>query len=137
MQTAVRAQQLDREMRANVRATGKRSREAFSEMMQSVAKKCKTSDEQADVVANLLSYSKVRRQLARHRAQRCTPVADPLNLRRIQREGLKPAYEVDQSPVREWLRRIMVVACIWTYVRFLLQLSLYIRDAIILLLIRV
>jgi len=67
-------------MRASVRATGKRSREAFSEMMQSVAKKCKTSDEQADVVANLPSYNEVRRQLARHRAQRCTPVPDPLNL---------------------------------------------------------
>jgi len=79
-ESVVRAQQLDREMRANVRATGKRSREAFSEMMQSVAKKCKTSDEQADVVANLPFYSEVRRQLARHRAQRCTPVPDPLNL---------------------------------------------------------
>ena len=42
--------------------------------------RCKTSDEQADVVANLPFYSEVRRQLARHRAQRCTPVPDPLNL---------------------------------------------------------
>ena len=67
-------------MRASVRATGKRSREAFSEMMQSMVKKCKTSDEQEDVVANLPSYNEVRRQLARHRAQRCTPVPDPLNL---------------------------------------------------------
>jgi len=50
-------------------------------MMQSVAKKFKTSDEQADVVANRPSHNEVRRQLARHRAQRCTPVPDPLNLR--------------------------------------------------------
>jgi len=30
-------------------------------------------------------------------------------MRRIQREGLKAAYEVDQSPVREWLRRVMAM----------------------------
>ena len=79
-ESVVQAQQLDREMRADVRSTGKRSREAFSEMMESVAKKCRTSNEQAEVVANLPSYSEVRRQLARHRALRCTPVPDPLNI---------------------------------------------------------
>ena len=57
--SVVQAQQLDREMRADVRSTGKRSRKAFSEMMESVAKKCRTSDEQAEVVANLPSYSEV------------------------------------------------------------------------------
>jgi len=31
-------------------------------------------------VANLPSYSEVRRQLARHRALRCTPVPDQLNI---------------------------------------------------------
>ena len=88
-QSVVHAQQLDREMRADVRTSGKRSREAFSSMMSSVAKRFKSSDEQAEVISNLPSFGEVRRQLARHRAVRCTPVPDPLDIPDVLRVTLR------------------------------------------------
>jgi len=53
-------------------------RDAFTSMMSSVAKKFRSSEEQAVVIALLPSYGKVRfcRQLSRQRAVRCTPVPD-------------------------------------------------------------
>jgi hypothetical protein len=65
-------------MRASVRATGKRPREAFGETMASLPKRFQTSEIYEDVVAILPSYNEVRRQLCRHRSNRCTPVPDPL-----------------------------------------------------------
>ena len=49
-------------------------------MMSSVAKKYKSSEEQTAVVSHLPAYGEVRRQLARQRAVRCTPVPDPLDI---------------------------------------------------------
>jgi hypothetical protein len=42
----VQALEMDREMRQNVRANGKRPREAYNEMMTNVTKRFKSSDEQ-------------------------------------------------------------------------------------------
>jgi len=74
------AKQFDRDMRHSVRETGKRPRDAFSDMMVSIPKKVKTSEKQAEVVEKMPSYTDVRRQLCRHRVHRCTPVPDPLDL---------------------------------------------------------
>ena len=74
------ARQLDRVMREDVRATGKRPRDAFTDMMTTIPKKFKAADTQAEVVLQMPSFQSVRRQLSRHRAERCTPVPDPLNV---------------------------------------------------------
>jgi len=88
-ESVVRAQQLDREMRAEVRNSGKRSRDAFSAMMSNVAKRFKSSSEQAEVIANLPSFGEVRRQLSRHRAVRYTPVPDLLDIPDVLRVTLR------------------------------------------------
>jgi len=49
-EAVVNAEQLDREMRHDVRETGKRPREAYNEMMSSVPKRFKSSDVQSQVV---------------------------------------------------------------------------------------
>jgi len=67
-------------MRATVRLTGKRTREAFSETMTEMSKRFKSSSEYTNVVTSFPSYSEVRRQLGRHRSLRSTPVPDPLVL---------------------------------------------------------
>jgi len=90
------AQQVDREMRADVRNSGKRPRDAFTSMMSSVAKKFKSSEEQAAVVAHLPAYGEVRRQLSRQRAVRCTPVPDPLDIPDALRVTLR-GRQVDES----------------------------------------
>jgi len=74
------AKQLDRDMRCSVRDTGKRPRDAFSDMMTSIPKKVKTSEKQAEVVEKIPSFNDVRRQLCRHRVHHCTPIPDPLDL---------------------------------------------------------
>ena len=52
-EAVVRAEQLDREMRHDVRTTGKRPREGFTEILSSVPIMFKDSDIQAAVVSNL------------------------------------------------------------------------------------
>lgn len=61
-----------------VRATGKRPREAYTETLLSIAKKFRSSQEQEAVLKEFQSYNEVRSQLVRHRAVRCIPVPDPL-----------------------------------------------------------
>ena len=61
-----------------VRATGKRSHEAYTEALASVAKRFKSSEEQEAVLTSFPAYNEVRCQLSRHRATRCIPVPDPL-----------------------------------------------------------
>jgi hypothetical protein len=68
---------VDREMRASVRSTGKRPREAFGEAMESLTKRFKSAEEYDEVVKVFPSYNDVRRQLSRHRLFRCrNPVPD-------------------------------------------------------------
>jgi len=56
-----------------VRASGKRACEVYTDTLTNIAKKFKLSDEQAAVVTAFPSYSEVRVQLARHRTVRCIP----------------------------------------------------------------
>jgi len=72
------AKQLDRDMRNEVRNTGKRPRDAYTDMMASVPKKFKSSDTQSEIIVQLPSYHEVRCQLSRHRTHSCIPVPDPL-----------------------------------------------------------
>jgi len=67
-------------MRHEVRTTGKRPRDAYTDMMSSVPKKFKSSETQSDIIVQLPSYHEVRCQLSRHRSHSCIPVPDPLSL---------------------------------------------------------
>jgi len=67
-------------MRHEVRKTGKRPHDAYNEAMASVAKKFRSSDEQAAVIVEFPTFSEVRRSLYRHRSAEHTPVPDPFNL---------------------------------------------------------
>lgn len=58
-------------------------------MMSNVVQKLKTTDKQAAVVSHLPSYQEIRSQLSRHRASRCTPVPDPLNIPEVLRVILR------------------------------------------------
>jgi len=74
------ARQLDRDMRNEVRTTGKRPRDAYTDMIASVPKKFKTSDTQESVIVQLPAYHEVRCQLSRHRTHSCIPILDPLSI---------------------------------------------------------
>ena len=74
--------QMDRSMRDNVRRSGKRPCEAYSETVLSVSKKFKESTSQAEIFQVMPTYADVRSQLSRHRKHQCTPVPDPLNIPR-------------------------------------------------------
>ena len=64
-------------MRHEVRSTGKRPRDAYTDMIVSVPKKFKSSATQSNIVLQLPSYHEVRCQLSRHRSHTCIPVPDP------------------------------------------------------------
>ena len=77
-ESSILALEVDRELRNDVRSHGKRPREAYNDMLASVAKRFKSSEQQAGVVAELPAYNEVRGSLCRHRTVRCLPVPDPL-----------------------------------------------------------
>ena len=86
----IQAMDLDRQMRQNVKETGKRPREAYNEAIESVSKKFKTSAEQHSIITQFPSFPEVRRQLGRHRESRNIPVPDVFNipdLLRVTRRG--------------------------------------------------
>jgi len=87
-------------MRHDVRLTGKRPRDAFTDMMASIPKKFKCSDQQIDIVLQVPSFQSVRRQLSRHRAERCIPVLDPCNIPDIMRQTLRSREADDDSPYK-------------------------------------
>ena len=87
-------------MRDDVRSTGKRPRNAFTDMMASIPKKFKCSDQQTDIVLQVPSSQSVRRQLSRHRAERCVPVPDPCNIPNIMRQTLRSREADDDSPYK-------------------------------------
>ena len=66
--------EIDRGMRSEVRRTGKRPREAFTEAVTSIAKKFKSSAEQNAVIAQFPTFSEVRGVLYRRRSKFCVPV---------------------------------------------------------------
>ena len=63
----VDAEQMDRRMRADVRSTGKRPREAYLAAVTSIAEKYKSSSERTSLVANFPSFQNIRASLYRHR----------------------------------------------------------------------
>jgi len=92
------ARQMDRAMRADVRRSGKRPREAYSEMVASVPKKFKDSASQAEILKVMPSYSEVQSQLSRHRQHQCTPVPDPLNIPEALRTTLRGRELLEDDP---------------------------------------
>ena len=71
---------MDRTMRADVKLTGKRPRDAFSETVTSIPKRFKSSSSQASVIARFPAYNEVKRQLARTRTATHIPVPDPCDI---------------------------------------------------------
>jgi len=90
--------QLNRSMRHEVRETGKRPRDAYSEMIASIPKKFKDSATQNQIVASLPTFSDVQAQESRHRQQRCTPVPDPLNIPEVLRTTPRGREVSDDDP---------------------------------------
>jgi len=77
----------------------------YTDTLTNIAKKFKSSDEQAAVVAAFPSYSEVRVQLARHRTVRCIPVPDPFNIPERLRVTLRgrEAVESDANKNEQFL----------------------------------
>jgi MULE transposase domain len=72
--------EMDRTMRSDIRSTGKRPRDAFTETLTSIAKRFKSTVQQMAIVSQFPSYSGIRRQLYRHRDATHIPVPDPCDL---------------------------------------------------------
>jgi len=85
-------------MRQNVRVHGKRPREAYSQMMSSLPKRFKSTDEQVKIVALLPAYDEVRCQLTRHRTHSCIPVPDPRSIPEELRTTLRGREAADGDP---------------------------------------
>jgi hypothetical protein len=66
-EAAVRAKQIDLELRSYVRMTGKKPRDAYAQMLSSIARQYKSPEQQAAIIAHLPSLNKIRGQLTRHR----------------------------------------------------------------------
>jgi len=60
---------VDRDIRHDVLTTGKRPRDAFTDMMMSLPKKFKSPELHKKVIAKIPSFSRVQPQLARLRAE--------------------------------------------------------------------
>ena len=69
MDTESAARQIDRDIRHEVLMTGKRPRDAFTDMITSLPKKFKSPELHKKVVAKIPSFNKVQPQLARLRAE--------------------------------------------------------------------
>ena len=93
----VESRQIDRQIRDAVRTIGKRPREAFSDTMCATPKRYKSEELQQQVIVNAPTYASVRRLLSRHRAQRCTPIPDPLNIPDLLRSILRGREADDES----------------------------------------
>jgi len=78
-----------------VRSSGKRPREVYTDTLYNIAKKFKSTDQQAAVIAEFSAYNEVRVQLSKHRTVRCTPVPDPLNIPESLRVTLRGREAVD------------------------------------------
>jgi len=92
------ARQMDWSMRDNIRRSGNRPRESYSEMVSSVQKKFKDSASQTEILKVMPMYSDVQSQLSRHRQHQCTPVPDRLNIPECLRTTLKGCELLDDDP---------------------------------------
>jgi len=88
-------------MRDEIRRTGKRPRDAFTEMMTNIPKKFKSEDVQTKVVLQVPTFQSVRRQLSRHRVERCVPVPDPTNIPALLRTTLRGREADDDSTYKD------------------------------------
>jgi len=95
------ARQLDRSMRDEVRSTGKRPRDAYTDMIASVPKKFKATETQTNIIVQLPSYHEVRCQLTRHRTHSCIPVPDPLSIPDILKITLRGREVAEDDPMRD------------------------------------
>lgn len=68
---------MDRTMRADVRSTGKRPRDAYTQALASIPKRFKSTEKQQSIVSQFPTYSGIKRQLYRHRDSTHIPVPDP------------------------------------------------------------
>jgi len=83
MHTESAARQVDRDIRHEVLTTGKRPRDAFTDMITSLPKKFKSPELHKKVVAKIPSFNKVQPQLARLRAEGYASrlyMADPFSI---------------------------------------------------------
>ena len=69
MATESAARQIDRDIRHEVLTTGKRPRDAFTDMITSLPKKFKSPELHKKVISKIPSFNKVQPQLARLRAE--------------------------------------------------------------------
>ena len=67
-------------MRADVRRTGKRPRDAYSEAVAKIPKRFKSSEKQSAVVSIFPAFAEIRGSLDRHRSVQHVPVPDPFNI---------------------------------------------------------
>ena len=67
-------------MRADIRQTGKRPREAYTDTLVSIPKRFKNTSDIETFVTDFPSYEEIRRQLYRHRDVSYIPVQDPYNI---------------------------------------------------------
>jgi len=95
------AKQLNREMRNEVRTSGKRPRDAYTDMMSSIPKRFKSSDAQSDIIVQLPSYHEVRCQLSRHRTHSCIPVPDPFCIPDTLKTTLRGREVAEDDPSRD------------------------------------
>ena len=134
-QSVIDALDVDRTMRSNARTTGKRARESYNEAVCSIAKRCKTSDEQTAVIVNFPSYGEVRRQLNRHRTFQHVPVPDPLNIPAVMRMTWRGRQlpETDENHAEQFLlyeseNGRMLIFCAKTELKLLHQSEYVICD---------
>lgn len=72
--------EIDRGMRSEVRATGKRPREAYVEAVTSIPKRFKSTAEQGAIIQDFPTFSEVCRSLYRHREAENIPVPNPSDI---------------------------------------------------------
>jgi len=94
------ARQLDRNMRDDVRSTGKRPRDAYTDMISSVPKKFEGAESQNNILVQLPSYHEVRTQQTRHRIHSCIPVPDHLSIPDILQKTLRAREAAEDDPLR-------------------------------------
>jgi len=88
-------------MRDDVRQTGKRPREAFTDMITSLPKRFRESSTQEELVQKLPTFSEVQAQLSRHRQHTCIPVPDPLNIPDELKKTLRGREVCDGDPNKD------------------------------------
>jgi hypothetical protein len=89
---------MDRTIRAEVRSTGKRPRDAYTEALVSIPKRFKSTMKQTAIVTQFPTFSGIKRQLYRHRDSTHIPVPDPCDIPAELRTTLRgKSVDVDDS----------------------------------------